>query len=562
MTADDWRDAYRLHERGWSDYEELYEAFEWQVPEQFNIAQETSERWRDDDRLALVATNESRREKRYTYAEIDRAANRLANAFVADGIEPGDRIAVTGRQLPAVPIGHLAAWKCGAVTVPVSPLLGTDGLAYRLRDAASTAAVVGDELLETLAELDSRPSTLETVYAADCEPDPDLAAACSLEARLDGTSETFDSVTTAPSDPASVFYTSGSTGDPKGVVLPHRTLLGVLPSFLTLKCDLDLSETDRLWTTSEWSWIALYTTVFTSWFYGVPVLAYDRGAFDADAVWAFLADYEVTSLSAPPAALRRLRDATSSRSVESVRVVFSGGSLLRESTVEWARRAFAPVSVHVSYGLTEAACIAGNCEALERPYRSGAIGVPQPGHEIRLLDPDAGDGDAVPSGEVGEIALRAASDPACMDRYWEKPEKTREALRDGWLHTNDLARRTSDDYLEYVGRADEVIISSGYRIGPREIEESLDTHDAVEAVAVIGILDPERGEIPKAVVVPADGYEPSEPLRESLQQHAKRRLALYEYPREIEFATELPTTSTGKIKRDALGDDISGSSSG
>lgn len=553
MTADRWTDAYRLHETEWSGYEHLYEEFEWQVPDRFNIAEYTSERWSGSERLALVAAEEVGSDRRYTFADLDRAARQLANAFVADGIGRGDRVAVTGRQHPVVAVAHLAAWKCGAVTVPMSPLLGTEGLGYRLHDSGSTAAVFGSSLLETLDDAGSESSSLDPVYALDGESRLERSRA--VQPLFDQEPATFETVATAADDPASVFYTSGSTGDPKGVVLPHRTLLGILPSYLTLKCDLELSGSDRFWTTSEWSWIALYSTVFTSWFHGMSVLAYDQGAFDADVVWDVLDHYDVTSLSAAPAALRRLRDAPGDRSADSLRVVFSGGSLLREPTVEWARRTFGPVSVHVSYGLTEAALVAGNCEALGKPYRPATLGVAQPGHEIRLVDPDTDDHDAVPHGDVGEIAVYAVSDPVCMDRYWQKPEATKEALQDGWLLTNDLGRRTADGYIEYVGRADNVIISSGYRIGPAEIERTLGTHDAVRAAGVIGIPDEDRGEIPKAAVVLAGAYEASEQLEQSLQTHVKQALALHKYPRDIEFVDDLPRTSTGKIQREKLRDE-------
>ena len=243
MNTDELDEAYRLHEREWASYEQLCSAFEWRVPERFDIATHIADRWAGTDRLALLAVDEGGTERRYTFAELDRTAARLASALAADGVGRGDRIAVSGRQHPWVAIAHLAAWKRGAVTVPVSPILGADALEYRLRDTDATAAVVGEPLLETIGELDPPPESLESVYAIDGKSS--LDAARSIDARTDGVTPIGNSVDTAATDPASVFYTSGSTGDPKGVVLPHRVVLGLLPSYLTLKCDLELTGTDR-----------------------------------------------------------------------------------------------------------------------------------------------------------------------------------------------------------------------------------------------------------------------------------------------------------------------------
>jgi acetyl-CoA synthetase len=176
-----------------------------------------------------------------------------------------------------------------------------------------------------------------------------------------------------------------------------------------------------------------------------------------------------------------------------------------------------------------------------------------PGHELASVDPETAE-PTVPPGEVGEIAVRYDGDPVCFKEYWNKPEKTQTKVQRGWLLTEDLGTVDADGYLEFVSRKDDVIISSGYRIGPEEIEDSLAGHDAVADAGVIGVPDDQRGEVPKAFVTLVDGYDPSDSLAEELQQHVKSRLAKYEYPREIAFVDELPTTVTGKVRRADLRD--------
>lgn len=235
----------------------------------------------------------------------------------------------------------------------------------------------------------------------------------------------------------------------------------------------------------------------------------------------------------------------------SLRVVFNGGEALGGSIVDWFHETIGNVAVHEVYGQTEtAAAGAGDCEALGIDHRDGYMGKPVPGQEIEVLDVD--DAEPIGPGDVGELAVRYDGNPACFLKFWNAPEKTARRIDDGWLRTEDLGSRSDDGYLSFHSRKDDVINSSGYRIGPAEIEEFLAAHDAVADAGVIGVPDEMRGEVPKAFVVLAEGNEPSDDLSKELQAHVKSRLAKHEYPRELEFISELPKTTTGKVRRHDL----------
>jgi acetyl-CoA synthetase len=262
--------------------------------------------------------------------------------------------------------------------------------------------------------------------------------------------------------------------------------------------------------------------------------------------------YDVTNYFAPPTALRMMAqlDATDRWDVSSVRVIPSGGESLGQSIVEWAEEVFDGAAVHEAYGQTEANMTVGDCTKL-LDSRDGKIGPVGPGHEVSIVDPETAE-PTVDRGETGEIAVRYEGNPVCFKEYWNKPEATAGKVENGWLLTEDLGRMDEDGFVEFVSRKDTVIISAGYRIGPVEIEEALSAHEAVADAGVIGVPDDERGEVPKAFVTLAPGYDPSAELADRLRKDVRERLAAYEYPREIEFVDELPKTSSGKIRRASL----------
>jgi acetyl-CoA synthetase len=336
------------------------------------------------------------------------------------------------------------------------------------------------------------------------------------------------------------------------VVHGHRLLLGQLPHFVCSFCNLELDDGedgDVFYAPIEWSWIAVFNFVIPALFYGRPVVAHAGGRFDPERTLELLERYGVTCFGAPPTALRTMKGVDPAPyDLGSVRVVEAGGEALGEDVAGWARETFGAV-VHEHYGQTEADVVIGDSTAVAE-RRQGCMGLELPGHEAAVLDPESLE--PVAPGEVGELAVRYEGDPVCFKEYWNKPEKTAQKLREGWLLTDDLVTADADGYFSFRGRRDDVIIRSGYRIGPEELESTLATHEAVADAGVIGVPDERRGEVPKAFVVLVAGREPEPGLVDQLQQHAKERLAQYEYPSEIEFVDSLPTTVTGKVQRSAL----------
>jgi len=545
-------DAYHFHEREWDSYGQLREAFEWEVPEQFNMADYVCKRWAEEtpEAVALYAEEAGGRERTLTFGELGEYTDRLANHLAARGVGRGDRVGVNVGQKPETVLAHVACWKLGAVSIPLSTLFGVDGLSYRLDDADAVACVVDAANVDTLRDARGGLDALETVLTVDVEGpregETDLWDAIEGAAAGRGVAET------DAEEDGLLIYTSGTTGDPKGVRHAHRVLLGHLPLFLTTFCNLEMTDEDVYWTPAEWAWIAsLFDVVMPGLFYGQPVLAYAGGEFDPNEAYRLLEKYGVTNFFAPPTGLRMMaRVDPPDRDVSSVRVVPSGGESLGLDIVNWANEVFEGAAVHEGYGQTEANMLVGHCTALAE-FREGKMGLAGPGHEVAVVDPETAEPTVGP-GEVGELAVRYEGNPVCFKEYLGKPEKTARKVQNGWLLTEDLGTVDGDGYFSFKSRKDDVIISAGYRIGPEEIEEHLADHDAVADAGVVGVPDEERGEVPKAFVV-AQG-EPGDDLREELRAHVRNRLAAYEYPREIEFVDGLPKTATGKVRREDLRD--------
>jgi acetyl-CoA synthetase len=421
-------------------------------------------------------------------------------------------------------------------------LFGPDALRYRLTDSAASVVITDAEHLELVGEVAAE--TGATVVCAD----EGTKAGREFWPLLASGSDRFTAADTTPDSPALLIYTSGTTGSPKGVLLGHRVLFGHLPGF-ELSSNFFGRPDDRFWTPADWAWIGgLMDVLIPTWFHGRPVVATRRAKFDPEWAVRLVADHDIRNVFFPPTVLKLMRSTLGERKVPGLRTVGSGGEPLGEEMLAWAKEHLG-VTVNEFYGQTEANLLVGNCsEAWE--VRPGSMGKPYPGHEVAVLRPDGARADP---GEIGQVALKAP-DPVMFLEYWRKPEETAAKFTaDGeWLLTGDLARADDDGYLWFVSRDDDVITSAGYRIGPAEIEDCLMGHPAVAGAAAIGVPDEIRGEVVKVFIVPADGSGPGDALEGEIRDHVRNRLAAYLYPRYVEFVSELPMTTTGKVRRTEL----------
>ena len=527
-------------------YEDIVDRFEWRIPASYNIGVDVCDKWAGDepDRLALVYKDQTGGITEYSFGEIQNLSNQLANLMADLGITRGDRVGILLPQSPETAFAHVALYKMGAIAVPLFTLFGPEALQYRLGDCGAIAVITNAEGAAKLDGIREGLPTLAHVLAVDGAP----AGCIDLHAGITAQPDQFAPVATSADDPALIIYTSGTTGPPKGALHAHRVLLGHLPG-VQISHDLFPQPGDRIWTPADWAWIGgLLDVLLPAWHFGVPVVAHRFDKFTGEDAFQLIQDLGVRNAFLPPTALKMMRSVPDpeTRWNLDMRTIGSGGETLGAELLDWGRRVFG-LTINEFYGQTECNLIVSSCGAL-MPARPGVMGRPVPGHDVAVVD---GQGEVLPEGEQGNIAVRRP-DPVMFLEYWNNPTATRDKFVGDWLITGDTGIREADGYIRFVGRDDDVITSAGYRIGPGEIEDCLLGHPAVRLAAVVGKPDPDRTEIVKAYVVLEDGHSASNALRRDIQAHVKTRLAAHEYPREVDFIDDLPTTTTGKIIRRAL----------
>jgi len=564
------------------DYARLVQSFRWHIPRHFNVAQVCAQRWATDahgNRPAIIEAGAGARALPFTYRELHEQSCQLANALDALGIEAGDRVAIVLPQCAETAVAHLATMRLGAISMPLSVLFGPEALTFRLRDAQARIAIVDKAHLESLREAASECPDLADLILID--PSAECASARQNDRMFEhdyqsliNRSSTHHSIKqTLADDPAVLIYTSGTTGSPKGALIPHRALIGNLTGFVAsqdwfpwgghhVDPGVGFEGHDRFWSPADWAWTGgLWDALLPTLYFGRTIIG-SRERFSADNAFEWMIQHQVTNAFLFPTALKQMMKArprlsSTEQSSLRLRALMSAGESLGEPVFNWCIETLG-LQPNEMFGQTEANYVVGN-SSKRWPAIAGHIGRPYPGHRVAIVDED---GHELPPGESGEIGVHRYDqhghpNPVLFLGYWNNPGATQAKFRGDWWLTGDLAVLTDCGDLRYQGRTDDLFKSSGYRIGPGEIEHCLIGHPEVLNAAVVPKPDADRGAIVKAFVVlnAPDRFQTPEQLStltESLQGHVRNRLAPYEYPREIEFVKALPMTTTGKIQRRVL----------
>src|SRR3954469_20947517 len=515
--------AFRKYQLG--DYDEMVARHRWEVPARYNIALDVCDK-HPRDRLAMIWEDWRGSERRGRFGELQDLSNRFANVLEAHGVERGDRVATLLPSLPETAAVFLGTYKRAAILLSMSVLYGDEGIRHRLSDSGASVVVTDS------ANRSRIPSGPEVLVLEE-----------GLLEEIENASADYEVADTAADDPAQLYYSSGTTGKAKGILHAHRYLL----AHEEFEFCHDVRDGELFHGSGEWAWAAGICPLLGPWRYGAVALVQARkGGYDPEEHLRFLSKHGVQNMFTTPTALRAMTgvaDAGKRYPLDQLRVTCSAGEPLNPEVIRWFREQYG-ITVLDFYGLTESYPLCGNTPTVE--VREGSMGLPMPGWEVAILDEDE---QPLPSGERGEICLRARSNPHYPLGYWNRPEDSKEVFGGDWFHTKDAAQTDEDGYVWYAGRADDVIISAGYRIGPFEVESACVEHPAVLEAAAVASPDEKRGTIVKAFIVLNAGHSPSDELADEIKSHVRERHSAYAYPREIEFVADLPKTLTGKIRR-------------
>jgi acetyl-CoA synthetase len=507
-----------------TSYEQACAEHVWNVPERFNIAADVCDR-HPRDKLAMIHEDYLGNVRRLNWGELQDLSCRFANVLAALGVGRGDRVAMLLPPTPETAAAFFGTWKTGAILLSMSVLYGDDGIRHRLTDSGAKVLVTNAANSHRIeAGLVEHLLVLDDDLLASGEP-------------------SFATLDTAAEDPAQLYYSSGTTGLAKGILHAHRY---VLAHEEFVYCH-DVRDGERFHGMGEWAWAAGIAPLLGPWRLGAVQCVYQReGGFDPHKQLDFLSRHAVTNVFGTPTAIRSMMSITDARARYplQVRIMCSAGEPLNPEAIRWVREQYG-ITVLDFYGLTESYPLCANFPFME--VREGSMGRPMPGWDVQILDEDE---NPVPAGERGEICLRARSNPHYPLGYWNRPaQDTEEVFGGAWFHTKDAASMDPDGYYWYEGRADDVIISAGYRIGPFEVESACLEHPAVAEAAAVAVPDERRGMVVKAFVILAAGHEGSDELAEEIKAFVRDHLSAYAYPRLIEFVPDLPKTLTGKIRR-------------
>jgi acetyl-CoA synthetase len=550
----------------------LHAGYRWHVPERFNIAEVCCHRWAREtpELVAITHLRDNGKRADLTYGALAKRSLRLSNGLASLGVQRGDRVAVILPQRPHTAVALMALLQMGAIAVPLSTLFGPEALQQRLADSGARVAIVDTLSLATVRALREHLPALESIVVAGKGERPGMQAReLDWNLLIEAQKPDFDGVDTAADDPAVLIYTSGTTGPAKGALIPHRALIGNLPGFVASQ-NWFLPDAGPFWSPADWAWTGgLMDALLPTLYFGRRILA-SSARFDPEKALEMMEAHGVTHTFLFPTALKAMMRAVPAprerHPLLALRAIMSAGEAVGDAVFAYCRDQLG-VAPNEMFGQTEMNYVVGNCgqwidDRGERqpgwPARPGSMGRPYPGHRVAVIDDD---GNECPRGTPGDVAVHARDvhgerDPVFFLGYWHNDAATRAKFTgapfESWSRTGDRAVMDEAGWLWYQGRSDDQFKSSGYRIGPAEIEACLARHPAVSLVAVVPKPDADRGAVVKAFIVAAAGVRPGPELVETLQQQVRSQLAPYETPKEIEFVDSLPMTTTGKLQRNVL----------
>ena len=517
------------------DYEEWNKNFKWDIPEDYTIANAVDEHAKDRGKIAIYWESAEGDSKIIPYWKLRDDANRFANVLKGMGVKKGDRVMVTLPRLPEVFAVQIGAFKLGAIIVPCPEMLREKDIDYRANNCGAETIVSSPEAAEHVDNVRDK-TPLKNFIIIGGERD----RWTNYEKEVKQASRNFEKVDVKATDIMTINYTSGTTGDPKGVLHDHKWMYCFYKTNAVYWWDAKPDE--LLWSTTspgwaKWFWSPLGVTLTV----GASQVTY-KGRFNPKKFLELMEKYRVNKLCSTPTEYRMwAQEDLEAYDLSDMKKFLSAGEALNREVIDRFKKAYG-LEIYDGYGQTETSGLVCNHHGIKIKY--GSMGKPMPGSGVKIVDED---GNVLPAGKIGQIAV-PITHPGLMVGYWGG-KKLKDIAVNGWYLTGDLARMDEDGYFWFEGRADDVIKASGYRIGPFEVEDALVKHPAVVEAAVVASPDKIRGNIVKAFVILAKGYEPSDELVKELQTFVKNETAPYKYPREIEFVDELPKTISGKIRR-------------
>src|SRR6266496_2902770 len=534
------------------DYEAERRNFHLEVPEYFNFATDLIGKWASDpNKIAMLWVGQNGVQRHLTFEHFAERSSCAANAFAKLGIKKGDRVLVMLPRIPEWWESVLGLMKLGAIPIPCTTLLTSKDIQFRAEVSEATGFVTESEGAAKFDQVRSECPTISVAVLV--EPNADVAGRegwTSYHQVVDEASPEFTGPKTRSDDPCLVYFTSGTVGYPKMVLHTHASY--PIGHIITGKYWLDLHEGDLFWNLSETGWAKFsWSNLFGPWSQGAAMFIQDaRGKFNPIETLEMLNKYPITTLCAPPTVYRMLvldepMKYMKANPPKALRHCVGAGEPLNPEVIKvWEDTT--GMTIRDGYGQTETVLRCANFPPVE--VKPGSMGKPSPGFEVSVIDQD---GSELAANKEGDIAVRIYPErPKWMFKeYWHNPDATNACIRGEWYITGDRAYKDEEGYFWFVGRADDVIISAGYRIGPFEVESALKEHPAIVESAVIASPDETRGEVVKAFVILAPGYSPTPELANALQEYVKKVTAPYKYPREIEFVESLPKTISGKIRR-------------